>query len=653
MAATSISRYTQASGWLWWLPRLSFALFILAVGVLLLLSQRAERAERRATLISDMLWLEQALHFQLTHNEGVLGRFGPAQTARASAFEPQARAALESQSGLRQVRWLEREGGRHLALPSIDAPLDDVAVARMGQSLGKPVYGNPYRLGDEWRFDVYVPLQHDGKDGGVVVGAYSIQRLLDEAVPWWLLERYRIVVLDSRGAELASRSKVEAPADELGHQLNLDLPGRGLALLATPYRSALPPARPLLSLSLVLLAGVVLWSLWLLRRHVQGRLAAEAALREEHAFRKAMEDSVDTGLRARDLDGRITYVNPAFCRMVGWHEDELVGRGAPMPYWIDEEMEATQELHDRILAGQGPESGFEFRFKRRNGDVFPVLIHEAPLIDESGRQTGWMSSVVDISAQKRAEELARQQQERLQTASRLVAMGEMASSLAHELNQPLTAIASYNTGCLDRIAAGRADSGELASALQKSVEQAQRAGRIIRRIYDFVRRAAPRREPCELGALLDEVLGFVEIDTRRQRVRILRRLPVKPVFFAGDRVLLSQTFLNLMRNGIDALREAPPAQRLLTVSLVSEDESLLISIADRGRGIDPEIAGRLFEPFFTTKAEGMGMGLNICRSVIESHQGRLWFEANPEGGSIFHVRLPLGQVPHAAQETGE
>ncbi|TWO79772.1 sensor histidine kinase [Denitratisoma oestradiolicum] len=651
MAAHPLSQApeTQATGWLWWLPRLSFVLFILAVATLLLLSHRTERAERRATLISDMLWLEQALHFQLTHNEGVLGGVSPNQTRNAGTFEPQAKAFLENQSGLRQVRWLAGPGGRRLALPAIEAPGDDDAVARMALSTGKPVYGSPYQLGDEWRFDVFVPLFHEGRGTGVAVGAYSIQRLLDEVVPWWLMERYRIVVLDSRGGELASRSKVEAPADELGYQLSLDPPGRGLALVATPYRSVLPPARPLLSLSVVLLAGVVLWSLWALRRHMQGRLVAEAALREAHAFRKAMEDSVDTGLRARDLDGRITYVNPAFCRMVGWSEAELVGRGAPMPYWVDEEIEATRELHDRILAGQGPESGFEFRFKRRNGEVFPVLIHEAPLIDERGRQTGWMSSVVDISTQKYAEELARQQQERLQTTARLVTMGEMASSLAHELNQPLTAIASYNAGCLNLMASGQAAPGEIENALKKSAEQARRAGRIIRRIYEFVRRAEPKNEPCELGSLLEEVLGFVEIDARRQGVRIQRQLPVAPLIFSGDRVLLSQTFLNLLRNGIDAMRDMPVEQRLLTVNARREEASLLVSIADQGRGITSETAARLFEPFFTTKTEGMGMGLNICRSVIEGHQGRLWFEANPAGGSVFHVRLPLDATAHGRE----
>jgi two-component system sensor histidine kinase DctS len=380
--------------------------------------------------------------------------------------------------------------------------------------------------------------------------------------------------------------------------------------------------------------------MWALRRHTQRRLAAERALRDEHAFRKAMEDSVQTGLRARDLEGRITYVNPAFCAMVGWGAEELIGRQPPMPYWVDEEIEATRALHDRILAGAGPERGFEVSFKRRNGEVFPVLIHEAPLIDASGRQTGWMSSVIDISDQKRAAELAHQQAERLQATQRLIAMGEMASSLAHELNQPLAAIAGYNAGCLNMLSSGKANLDDIEAALGKSTEQAQRAGRIIRRIYEFVRRAEPKSEPCDLAGLIDEVIGLVEPDARRQGMRIQREVEAALPPVQGDRILLGQVVLNLIRNGIDAMREVAPERRSLTVAAECEADQVHLRIADQGHGIPADVAERLFEPFFTTKAEGMGMGLNICRSVVEGHKGRLWIDPNPEGGSIVHVLLP-------------
>jgi two-component system sensor histidine kinase DctS len=385
----------------------------------------------------------------------------------------------------------------------------------------------------------------------------------------------------------------------------------------------------------------VLWSLWSLRRHWSQRLAVEQALLREHAFRQAMEDSLQTGLRARDLEGRITYVNPAFCRMVGWPADELVGRSPPMPYWSDEHFEETRALHDRILAGQGPAEGFEIRLKRRDGGMFDALIHEAPLIDARGRHTGWMSSVVDITENKRAEERERMQQQRLQATARLVAMGEMASSLAHELNQPLAAIASYTTGCLNLIESGQRDAEQLRPALAKCAEQAQRAGRIIHRIYEFARRAEPRAEPCDLNAIVDEVLALVDADARRQQVRLVRELPAELPPMRGDRVLLAQALLNLVRNSMDAMAETPPERRVLSIGGERNGAGVHLFVADRGSGIPPEVLPHLFEPFHTTKAEGMGIGLNICRSVVEAHRGRLWHEQPAAGGCVFHIELPL------------
>jgi two-component system sensor histidine kinase DctS len=645
MANSREPHNTRTSGWFWLVPRLSFALFIGTVLGLLWLSQRAETEEQRATLISDMLWLEQSLRFQLTHNEELLGQIGPDQVTDAATFESHAAVLVGNQTGLRQIRWLGDAGDLRLKTPALPTVPTDTQTMTLARSLAKPVYGNAYAHGDgEWWCDVYLPVFQHGRSVGFIVGSYSLRRMLDDSIPWWLAERYRIIVVDADGKTMASRSKVEAPATEGGYQLAFDPPGRGLSLLATPYRSPTPLAGRLLSAALVFLAAVLLWSLWALRRHVHRRLAAEQALREEHAFRKAMGDSLQTGLRARDLEGRITYVNPAFCGMMGWKAEELLGRSPPMPYWVDEDIDTTRALHDRILAGEGPDRGFEIHFKRRNGEIFPALIHEAPLIDSDGRQTGWMSSVIDISDQKRAEERARQQQERLQATARLVTMGEMASSLAHELNQPLAAIASYNAGCLNQMTSGAPDIAGIEAALIKSTEQAQRAGRIIRRIYEFVRRSEPKSESCDIAGLLDETVALVDEDLRRSRIHLIRTNPSQLPVIVGDRVLLGQVFLNLIRNAMEALRETPPENRRIELSAVSCEGMIDVRIADSGPGIVPEIAERLFEPFFTTKPEGLGMGLNICRSVVEAHHGRLWYEPGPGGGSIFNLLLPTGRT---------
>lgn len=641
----------SSSRWLWWLPRLAFVLFLMAVGALLWLSDRHEAEEQRATLISDMLWLEQDLRFHLTRNEELLGLIGPRHAVSPASFEPHARALLANNSGLVQILWLDPRGSVRQALP---APTESYLVGkgadaapstnafRLAASLGKAFYSPPYPVvNDDRQFEVHVPVFRDGRLAGVVVGAYSMRRMLEQTIPWWLTERYRVRVIDNSGNTLAARTKVEATAARLDYQIPFDPPGHGLILHAAPYRAQAPLAPRLLSASLVFLALLVLWSLWSLRRHWTRRLAAEQALLREHAFRQAMENSLQTGMRARDLEGRIIYANPAFCRMVGWPPEELIGRAPPMPYWADEYLEETRAIHDRILAGEGPARGFEIKLKRSSGEVFDVLIHEAPLIDAQGRHTGWMSSIVDISESKRAAEYARIQQERLQATARLVTMGEMASSLAHELNQPLAAIASYTTGCINLIESGQGGTAELKPALAKCAEQAQRAGRIIRRIYEFARRAEPKSEPCDLTSILDEVLMLVEPDARRQQIHIIRETSEQLPLLQGDHVLLTQALLNLIRNGIDAMRDMPAERRTLTVSATRGETLIHVSVADRGGGIAAEILPHLFEPFHTTKTEGMGMGLNICRSVVEAHRGRLWHEPQAAGGCIFHVDLPL------------
>ncbi len=203
-------------------------------------------------------------------------------------------------------------------------------------------------------------------------------------------------------------------------------------------------------------------------------------------------------------------------------------------------------------------------FMRKNGERFHALVYEAKLIDGNGKHTGWMASVLDITERKRAEELARQQQEQLQFTSRLVTMGEMASTLAHELNQPLAAIASYNTGCLNLLANGQAQPGDLQPALEKIGAQAQRAGKIIRRVHDFVRKSEPKRAPCQLGEIIEDCVGFIEAEARKHHVRIeCDTPPALPVL--ADRLMLEQVLLNLMRNGMEAMaatpHERPPVAR--------------------------------------------------------------------------------------------
>ncbi|MEW5728565.1 MAG: PAS domain S-box protein, partial [Pseudomonadota bacterium] len=567
-------------------------------------------------------------------------------------FEVQAKALLANHPEMDRILLRDAEGGLTGAVPPLEAERAPLAEApwhgafTLAKSFGRVAWSPPFVLsGRGTVVEAHVPVFLDRRFMGMVVGVFPIDGILTHHVPWWVAEKYKVEITDAEGTVLAAKTSVELADASTSHQVRLEPPGHGMGVVATVYRSDPNLARNVLAASIFGLTLVALTSLWAVRRHVHRRLQAELALREEHAFRKAMEDSLTVGMRARDLDGRITYVNPAFCRMVGWSEAELVGCVPPMPYWEPEDIEQTLEMHHRVMRGDAPPDGFEIQFRRRDGERFWALVYEAPLIDAAGRHSGWMASVLDITERKRAEEMALQQQEKLQRTSRLITMGEMASTLAHELNQPLSAIASYNTGCLNKLSAGRFSPAELESALTKLGVQAQRAGQIIRRVHDFVRKSEPNLGDCLLNEVVEDTLGFLEFDAKKRGVAVEVDYACGAPRVEADRILIEQVLLNLARNGMEAMADTPSERRRLSIAVQCGDGQAVVRVADRGHGVEEADAASLFTPFFTTKAEGMGMGLNICRSIIEFHRGRLWMEPNPEGaGAVFLFSLPLKEA---------
>jgi two-component system, LuxR family, sensor histidine kinase DctS len=404
----------------------------------------------------------------------------------------------------------------------------------------------------------------------------------------------------------------------------------------------------------------------LLGKDMRRRLRAEQDLADALAFRKAMEDSLVTGLRARDLKGRITYVNPAFCQMVGFSPEELLGNVSPAPYWPPELAGEYKKRQEIRLSGQHapPREGYESVFMRKDGSRFPVLIIEAPLINHEGVQTGWMSAFLDISEQRRVEELSRASQERLQATARLATVGEMASLLSHELNQPLAAISSYATGSINLLQSqfaapsAHGDGGEGADnalpdieiAMRRIAEQAERAGKVIKSVHDFVRRRDKDREPVTPQALIDAVLPLVGLQARKLGVQVQTHLKANLPAVLCDRTMVEQVLLNLARNAMQAMDQAHVAQPSLVIEarLVGGADRAAgsmswveFSVADLGPGIPDEVKEQLFTPFFTTKAEGMGLGLSMCRTVVEQHGGFLGFEPNHPRGTIFRFTLPV------------
>ena len=492
-----------------------------------------------------------------------------------------------------------------------------------------------------------------------------------------------------------------------------------------------------------------------------------------------------TGMRTMDLEGRISYVNPAFCAMTGFSEAELTGQQPPFPYWPHDRRDENARLLQQELQGRSPTGGIEVKVMRKDGSLFDARMYVSPLIDPKGHQTGWMTSMTNITEAKRirdqltasherfttvlegldtavsvlavqtgevlftnrsyrlwfgadgaghallsggepglaqaqdgddavdglgglptqeltsagsdsrevyvegldkwfdvrarylqwtdgrltqmliatditerrtAEAVAEQQAERAQVTSRLVTMGEMASSVAHELNQPLTAITNYCNGMVTRVDNDAIDKPDLIAALRKTARQAERAGQIIHRIRAFVRRSEPQRQAASAQTIVEEAVDLAGIELRRRNVAIqtyvAQRLPPLMV----DPILIEQVVLNLLKNAAEAIDNAklPTLRRRIELRVVprqsaDEGEVIEFTVTDKGPGLKDEVIARMYEAFFSTKVDGLGIGLSLCRSIIESHQGRIKatniYNGDLAVGCVFSFTLPVATSP--------
>ena len=634
-----------------------------------------------------------------------------------------------------------------------------------------------------------VPNFVGGEIVGYLAALYTTQGILD-VVPAELKAHYRFTLLTDNEQVLAMSSDRGMPKRAFSNQTSLDI-----GVLSPNLTLRIDTYPPPTNLTFRMLIGVVIglcafviWSLWSVLKQMQVRQEAEANLRTETSFRNAMENSTPIGIRAHDMQKRITYVNRAFCEMTGWSAKELIGLTPPFPFWPDARRDELVEKMNRALKSEiVSKTGIEGAILRRDGTMIQTRTFIAPLINEKGKQTGWVTSLIDISEPKKireelaasqerfitvlegldaavsvvdletdellfanrfyrenfgndskghfklagdsdnietlhdiaedlhdsppgiptsflyqeseseeiqleeggkwyevrrrfipwvdghlaqlliatditmrkeADELSRQQEERMQFTSRLTTMGEMASSLAHELNQPLSAISNYCMGVAKRLD-GHIDPAlnkEILPALEKASEQAHRAATIIQRIRGFVKRSEPQRKSACITEIINDAVGLVEIEAHRHRLSITSELAENLPEVNLDPVLILQVLVNLLKNALDSVREAyplssrwsaPPVNISADLDTNTFPAMLRIRVTDAGGGIPNAVIERMFEPFFSTKSDGMGMGLNICRSIIESHHGRLWAsnimdsEQTKLTGCTFTILLPL------------
>ena len=647
-------------------------LVLCLLATLVWLAGRYESSEIENKLERDAAEAVQDIRTGLTRN---IQSFQAAQALQASGPSPDA-WLLAATNLVRDHREIMRLEWRNTALETLSAagtPYRSAVFERFGRAstqadvaaacntalrVSGAAYSTSYflpqidGLGLEV-MDVCWPIVTSGRLAGYTVATYSLQDMLAELVSKQLARGQSLAFTEADGTRLALHGPNTRGSQIFVARQLLDLPGNTL-VLRLESRSGLPGLFPNVLTALVTAMSLALMAvLFLLARDMRRRLKVEHDLSEALAFRKAMEDSVITGLRARDLSGRITYVNPAFCQMVGLPAKELLNQSLPSPYWPPELADAYQQRQAIRFAGnQLPREGHESVFMRPDGTRFPVLIMEAPLINAVGKHTGWMSAILDVSEQRRNEELSRASQDRLQATARLAMVGEMASLLSHELNQPLAAISSYAVGSLNLLGDAASTptsalSSDLKVAVSRIAEQAERAGKVIKSVHDFVRRRDQAREAVAPSDLINAVMPLVSLQARKLGVTVALDIDNAAQAVLCDRTMVEQVLLNLARNGMQAMddldKSAPKTLTLRVKPAASNATSRWVEFAviDQGAGISPDVAAQLFTPFFTTKLEGMGLGLSLCRTVIEQHGGFLHFDAAPSQGTIFSFTLPV------------
>jgi PAS domain S-box-containing protein len=785
-------------------PLITVLLFLSAIVASFSYLRLEEIDREQETIKRDVEYAQQRLRLRLLERQEQLMRVARDVSSKeidAEDFTAQAETLISNYPELYAITWIDSKQRVKAAYASSSASShqlrgvgstvsfkesDGLFAFNLAKDLAQPIYSRPViEVGAQPILQLHIPLTEKGKFSGVIMGEYSVDGVLRFGVPTEITAKYAVSLINGKNNVMAGQTiKPRNAATKLlpwaaapnEYQIPVSPVGNDLILRAQAYRTSLGLVGSGLFWLTAALSALTVWMLVATWRHTRRRMRTQQALISETNFRRAMENSMLTGMRALDMQGKITYVNPAFCEMTGWSESELIGTTAPFPYWPVQDYEMLSKQLEDELAGRSPAGGFQIRVKRKSGKLFDARMYVSPLIDAKGQQTGLMTSTTDITepnrvrqqllesqdrfitvlegmdasvsvaplgrsdllfankmyrqwfgadtvghlqliaqagvaveipleeigddvdslaglpqdelstsqiknfeifipeltkwlevrsryltwvdgrlaqmviatditARRNAEAQAMLQAERAQSASRLITMGEMASSVAHELNQPLTAINNYCNGIVSRIKAKQITEEDMLTALDKTAKQAQRAGQIIQRIRSFVKRSAPNRSMSNVLAMVEAAKELADIEMRRRNVHLSLYVAARLPELLVDPILIEQVLINLLKNAAESVDAAQRASANRSVELrvtpkkVEDRQVIEFAVLDTGLGLQPEVMARLYESFFSTKAEGMGMGLSLCRSIIESHLGRIAAENIYNGADVVGCRF--------------
>jgi PAS domain S-box-containing protein len=360
-------------------------------------------------------------------------------------------------------------------------------------------------------------------------------------------------------------------------------------------------------------------------------------LEDREAKIRRLVDANIIGIFVADREGRILEANDTFLRIVGYDREDLaLGRvhrtELTPPEWRQRDTRTMAELNSTGIV-----QPFEKEYFRKDGSRVPVLLGGA-LFREGGNEA--VVFVLDLTERKRAEEARRELESAFAHMNRVSMMGELASSLAHEITQPIASARNNARAAQNFLDMQPPDLGEIREAVGCVVGDVDRAGNIVARIREQIKKAPPRKERFDLNAAINEVIVLARSTTIRNGVSVQTRLANELLPIQGDRVQLQQVVLNLILNAVEAMSSVETGARELLISTEQENMGVLVAVRDRGPGIDATQLERVFEAFYSTKPSGVGMGLSICRSIIDAHGGRLWAEANQPRGAVFQFVLP-------------